>query len=395
MSPIWKTLYLGIAVAVAVCSMPINASAQNPTSREYPYLYKSPRAMGMGGAYTAIGGRVDSLFYNPAGLINIPQDKGWEVNILNVTADLGKNVTDFFDDLNDAFDTGDLNGDGSSDDDQLRATNDVLARYRGKNLHLRLGTLFPALGKSSDRFAFGVAGVSNIRGDFMTHQGFGPEGFLEVNGEITYGAIGGVSIGFSEKLFAGLSVKQLKRELLVHNFTARELVEHEDDLDDYIMDTLRKSGTATGFDAGVIYRVNPDSYWRPTVGVSLMNIGDLDFKEAGSIPMTVNAGFSVNPQIRYFRSLLLGIDYVDILNNYTQDDDFPKRLRYGAELQLFDVWPVELALRAGMYEGYPTAGFDVRLLTFTVTGVMYSEEVGAYAGQDRDKRYMLTFNFGW
>jgi len=32
--------------------------------------------MGMGGAYTAVGGRVDSLFYNPAGLINIPGTRG-------------------------------------------------------------------------------------------------------------------------------------------------------------------------------------------------------------------------------------------------------------------------------------------------------------------------------
>ena len=58
-----------------------------PTTREYPSLYKSTRAMGMGGAYTAVGGRVDALFYNPAGLINIPQDKGWEVNLLNVSAE--------------------------------------------------------------------------------------------------------------------------------------------------------------------------------------------------------------------------------------------------------------------------------------------------------------------
>lgn len=29
---------------------------------EYPYLYKDPRAMGMGGAYIAVGGTASSVF---------------------------------------------------------------------------------------------------------------------------------------------------------------------------------------------------------------------------------------------------------------------------------------------------------------------------------------------
>ncbi|MEW6215782.1 MAG: hypothetical protein AB1478_11390, partial [Nitrospirota bacterium] len=53
---------------------PATVYSQEPTIREYPYLYKSPKAMGLGGAYTAIGGRVDTLFYNPAGLSNMPRE---------------------------------------------------------------------------------------------------------------------------------------------------------------------------------------------------------------------------------------------------------------------------------------------------------------------------------
>jgi hypothetical protein len=126
-----------------------------------------------------------------------------------------------------------------------------------------------------------------------------------------------------------------------------------------------------------------------------MNIGDLDFKDAGTLPMTVNAGIAVNPRITTFRSLLLGLDYVDITNNFTQDTDMAKRLRFGAELQLFDREYVEFALRAGMYQGYPTFGADLRLATFLFSGTMYSEEVGAYAGQNKNTRYLVTFNFGW
>ena len=365
-----------------------------PTTREYPSLYKSTRAMGMGGAYTAVGGRVDALFYNPAGLINIPQDKGWEVNLLNVSAEYGENTRSFMDDYQDAIDTGDLNNDGSTDDDQLRAVNDVLEKHQGENMHARVAD-FTSIGKSYDRWAFGVGGIVNGRIDAIAHQGFGADGFLEVNADATYGALGGVSYGLSEKVFVGLTLKALNRESLVHNFSSRELVEKQDTLDDYIKDELAVNGNAFGVDAGLIWKFYQDSSLKPSFGASVMNIGNLNFDAAGKIPQSVNVGFAINPSFSKTRSLLVGLDYIDVLNNFKQDKDVAKRIRFGAELQLFDAQLVELALRAGMYESSPTLGFDLRLLVFTVSYAMYTEEIGAYAGQDKDRRQLLTVNIGW
>lgn len=374
-------------LAIVIAHLPLAASAQDLTSREYPYLYKSSRAMGMGGAYTAIGGRVDTLFYNPAGLANIPRDKGWEVNLINVSAEAGKNTMKFVRDMQRAFDL-------STDDEQLKAVNDVLSDYRGKNLHVRAAD-FTSIGKNNESFAFGAGALASGRLDAASHQGFGPEGILEVNADATYGGIVGFSLPLSKRFDVGLSVKALHRESVIKLFTAREIVDNQNNLDNYITKDLRKQGDAVGFDAGALYKFSPGSWWRPSAGVSVMNIGDLDFKEAGKIPMTVNAGLAVNPKISAFRSLLIGVDYVDITNNFSQDKDMAKRLRYGAELQLFDITPIELALRVGMYEGYPTFGADIRVLTFLFSYAMYSEEVGAYAGQDKDTRQLLTFNFGW
>jgi len=365
-----------------------------PTTREYPSLYKSTRAMGMGGAYTAVGGRVDALFYNPAGLINIPQDKGWEVNLLNVSAEYGENTRSFMDDYQDAIDTGDLNNDGSTDDDQLRAVNDVLEKHQGENMHARVAD-FTSIGKSYDRWAFGVGGIVNGRIDAIAHQGFGADGFLEVNADATYGALGGVSYGLSDKVFVGLTLKALNRESLVHNFSSRELVEKQDTLDDYIKDELAVNGNAFGVDAGLIWKFYQDSSLKPSFGASVMNIGNLNFDAAGKIPQSVNVGFAINPSFSKTRSLLVGLDYIDVLNNFKQDKDVAKRIRFGAELQLFDAQLVELALRAGMYESSPTLGFDLRLLVFTVSYAMYTEEIGAYAGQDKDRRQLLTVNVGW
>lgn len=382
-------------LCLVLISLPSVVFAQSPTSREYPYLYKSPRAMGMGGAYTAIGGRVDSLFYNPAGLSNIPKDKGWEVNILNPAVGVGDKTQDFVKDMQDAFDTPDGPDVGTdADSEQMRAVNDVIAKYRGKNLHMNI-TDFTSIGKNYDRFAFGLGGMANARLDAMAHQGFGPEGFLEVNADATYGPVGGFSYGVTDDIFVGLSAKMLNRESLVHNFTTREFVEKQNTLDKYIIDELRKSSSAFGADAGVIYKFAKDSWFRPSVGISAMNIGDLKFGDSDKVPMSINTGLALNPQITFFRSLVLGLDYIDVTKNYTQDKDNAKRLRYGGELQLFDILPAELSVRAGMYEGSPTFGADLRLLTFMVSYVKYSEEVGAYDGQDKDARQMIQVTFGW
>jgi len=383
-----------MAVAVLVLMLPAAAFGQNATTREYPYLYKSPRAMGMGGAYMAIGGRVDSLFYNPAGLINIPKDKGWEVNLLNLNATASQNAIDFTKDLRDALDTGDLNGDGSSNDDQVKAVNNLLAANQGKHLHLSV-TDFTSIGKSDDKFAFGVGGLAVGKLDAIPHQGFGSAGLLEVDANVTYGGIGGFSLALSEGFFAGLSAKSLHRESVIHTFTAQEIVDHQDDFGDYLKDQTRETGNAVGFDAGILWKFARDSWLRPSVGLSVMNIGDLDFKAAGVLPQTINVGIAVNPNIETFRSLIFGLDYVDITNNYTEDTDMAKRIRFGGELQLFDIQSVEMAIRAGIYQNSPTFGLDLRLLTFLFSYTQYTEETGAYAGQDQDKRHLVTFNFGW
>ena len=387
-----KRLSLFFVIIIAFLSVSL-AHSEEPTIKQYPYLYKSPKAMGMGGAYVAVGGRTDTLFYNPAGLSTMPE-KNLEVNILGFSVEAGKNVKDFAEDLSDAFDTGDLDGDGDKDDDQLRAVNDVLKRYRGKNLHFGLAD-WTSLGRNQESWAFAVGGLGRVRVDAMAHQGLGSDGILEINADAVYGGIGGLSISLGKGFYAGLGVKALHMESLVHKFTARELVEKEDNLDDYITDELKKSGNAVGFDAGLIYKFAQDSWLKPRFGLSVMNIGDLNFGDAGKIPMTVNLGVAVTPDIPVFDSLVVGLDYVDLFNNYEEDKDIGKRLRLGGELYLIDRKLLSFGLRAGLYQGYPTFGADLRFLLITLSYVTYAEEVGAYSGQDSDRRHMVMLNIGW
>ncbi|WP_457622487.1 type IX secretion system membrane protein PorP/SprF [Persephonella sp.] len=367
---------------------------------EYPYLYKDPRAMGMGGAYVAVGGTASSVFYNPAGLSFIKKEAGIEVDIIKASIGVSKNTLDFINDLSDALDAEDgqyVSNDGDATDDQLYAVNEVLKAYQGKNLHLDI-TNFSSISKKGEKIGFALGFLASLKSDNRTHQGFGSDGVLETDSNVTAGGIFGLSYDFSvrdNRLSAGLSAKYMYRESLKHTFTSRELVENEDNLDNYITEELKKSGSAVGFDAGVIYSFSQNSFFRPSVGFSVLNIGDLDFKDAGKIPMTANVGIAVRPRIGFLKEWIFAADYVDLLNNYEEDSDIGKRIRIGAEVKVWDTALSTFALRVGSYQGYATAGVDLRLALLTLNFTTYAEEVGAYSGQDEDRRYLLGLYLGW
>ncbi len=367
---------------------------------EYPYIYKDPRAMGMGGAYTAVGGSASSVFYNPAGLSFIKREAGVEVDIIKASIGVSKNTLDFINDLSDALDAKDgdyLPPDGDDSDDQLYAVNEVLKNYQGKNLHLDI-TDFSSISKKGEKIGFALGFLISLKSDNRTHQGFGSDGVLETDSNVTYGGVLGFSYDLNiggNKLSAGISAKYMHRESLRHNFTSRELVEHQDDLDNYIKDQLKRSETGVGFDTGIIYSFSQDSFLRPSVGLSLLNIGDLDFGEAGKIPMTTNLGLALRPKIPVFNEWIFAADYIDIFNNYEEDSDIGKRIRLGAEVKLWDTAFSTFALRVGSYQGYATAGIDLRLALLTLNFTTYAEEVGAYSGQDEDRRYLLGLYLGW
>ena len=362
-------------------------------SLEYPYVYKSSRILAMGGANVAIGGRFDSVFHNPAGLSRMPE-KNWEVNILDLNVDYKSNAIDFSEDISDAFNTGDLNNDGDTVDDQLKAVNDVLQDYRGEYIHFNAANLSSVVNNYGD-YSLGIGGLVSAKVDAIAHQGFGLDGLLEVDAHTQTGVIVAVGTEPLSNLHAGIAVKFLNREAVTRYFTAKEITENEDNLGDFIKDEHSEKGSTVGLDAGLIYAFWQDSIIRPSLGISVMDIGDTDFDAAGKVPMTVNIGMAATGDLLVFESLTVGLDYVDLFNNYEEDDDWGKRVRFGGELLLTDSRRFSAALRAGLYQGYPSYGAELRFFAVRVTYTSYAEELGAYAGQDMGRRHMLALNIDW
>lgn len=389
--------------AAATAALATSASA---LTFEYPQLYKDPKVMGMGGANVAVGGSASSLFYNPAGLAYIPKEYGVEVELINLNISINENIMDFASDLSDATDApGDLDNDGipDEDDDETLAALDVFEAYMGKNIHFDVNDML-SVSKKGEKIAFAVAAFGGASFDFRTHRGFGTDGVMEVQG-IGYGgvALGGsydfkeVPIGSTIELNSfslGFGLKQVTYFSVNDAVTINEYIDNKDDFGSYVQDDLAKEGTSVVYDLGGTYHVLPNMI----VGVSAMNIGGIGDKDAVYIPMTINAGVGYLKRWeghKFFNQVRMAFDYIDISKEYDQDTDIIKRSRMGLETNVWDGWFSTLSLRGGLYQGAPTYGLNLRLTMLQIGYAYYQEEVGAYAGQDRDARHIVNLTFGW
>ena len=354
---------------------------------EYPQLYKDTKIMGMGGANIAVGGQSTSLFYNTAGIADIPKEYGWEVDILNMNFTASQNIQDFMDDMDEADD----------DDQEVIA---VTKKYLGKNLNISTTVGIANVAKKFDEYAFSIVPIAGMNLNIKTHNE-AANGILETQGLVYSGFALGVSKDMPDQNFLGYDIKQislgvglksLQYKSIYANLSVSELI--DDDLSDYFEDKYTKDGSSTVLDLGAKAEVYPDV----TAGVSIQNIGSIASEiKTNEIPTTVSLGVAYKHRFNrtYFNQYQVAFDYIDLFQAYSQDNDFIKRTRLGISGNAFDGWGGTLALQAGLYQGHPTYGIDFRATVVKLSYTTYTEEVGAYSGQDKDTRHMFQLSFGW
>ena len=376
--------------------MAITTIAAMAQSFEHPVLYKDPNIMARGGVDVAIGSGATSLLSNPAGLSYMKKND-FEVNLFKPSITVGSDSIKFVQDLQDAADTV---GDDAA---KTVATNNVIKKYMGDPVYLSTNNL-TSVGYSNDQFNLGFAFLTGLNLQFITHQGFGVDGAIETNVDgYAMGILGTSSGYFSQRMFGderlklGASLKVASRSNIKHNITTREVVEHSDDLETYIQDEYLKTGSAVGVDLGAIYEIEAEGYdgLSPKIGLSVLNIGNLDFGEAGEIPMSVNLGGSMSFESSYVSDIVVGVDYVDMFQNYKEDNDFLKRLRVGGGATVWENSYTHLKVNGGLYQGSLSGGFDLGLPLVNIGLSTYAEEIGATTGQKSDRRYTLSFGLGW
>ncbi|MDR2152154.1 MAG: conjugal transfer protein TraF [Helicobacteraceae bacterium] len=368
----------------AIALLAIGASSAQGVSYEYRRLYKDAKIMGAGGANVASGGSFGALFSNPAGLAKIPQEYGWEFQVANIGVAVNDNIRDLSDIIDDA------------EESESKAA-DTLKEHIGDRYNIDLNVIEFSIAKKFDQAAFGLGAVTSANVNFAVHQGFGASGVLESEILAVVGAAGGFAYDFNDltigsyalnTLSVGVGAKALRYGYLNRTFSAADLANEEfENIDDEI-----EEGNAFVGDIGVIYDVFPNF----AIGLSALNIGGIG-EGALEIPATVNVGASYVYRVAdrsFFNQVRVGADYIDLAGAY-EDSSYVKRTSFGADLNVWDGWFSTFAVQAGLYQGKWTAGANLRLSLVDLSFATYAEELGAYAGQDGDRRYMASFGFNW
>ena len=363
---------------------------------EYPTLYKDARIMGMGGANIALGGEAASLFYNPAGLSGMDPEEGLEFEILNFNGAFSSNSFAMIGDL------------GSAADEI--AMIQAFESYYGENNHITVND-YSSLSYRGDNIAWSVGVLAGAQLNFQAHALSAASGILELNGLVAGGLISGLSYDLNSDLHIGLGLKVIQGYSLAADLTYGEVTNLSAAADPitYLTDTFGSAISATTIDAGVIYDLDDllpmGDTLRPSVGISLTNIGGTDLGGYGFIPTSVNLGFAIRPDIPFLSDWAIAVDYIDVFNGLYADNNedgiadydksFSKRFRIGARASLLHNSIIQLTGSTGLYNAAFTAALEMRFLFMTMVASTYAEEIGAYAGQNLDRRYQVSFNMGF
>lgn len=333
-------------------------------------LLRSPEALAMGGAYTAIVDDGDAPFYNPAGVAGID---GISLHFLTVDPVVSDWVIDGWKTMKD------LKNPKGSD----------LNRLMGQNISVattaRAALLAPG---------FALVGFYDVQGALYAKNQALPKI------EYGYQRTGGVQTAFAfsttdgrrkgrgrkngemlNEWRFGLGAKYISRTGGYRLITAAELFSIDSTS---LKSLIGGQGTGYGMDLGVqrVQRLNRDLtlQW----GAAFLNIGDVYFGN-GATPLKGDLSTGVGLTYRYgLAALTLAYD----IQQLNRSDDFQKKQNVGARLKL----PL-IDLYLGNHQGFLTYGAAADVWLLRVAGVVYKEELGYYPQQDTESRFSLRVDF--
>ncbi|MDR2870415.1 MAG: hypothetical protein LBV04_08200, partial [Deferribacteraceae bacterium] len=329
------------------------AATRNGVSSTYPVGMRSVAALGMGDAFYVKSDNKYAPFYNPAGLARVKRNR---VDIVPFMMSANMDTIDFVQDVI-----------GLDFDNNTDVAN-MLQDYVGKPISGRV-QLYP----SYTRPFFTVGGYIDVSADAIASNPVLPELNRDAYTEVGV-VLGGAHSVFYDRLQLGVAGRFFYRINEKDSFTFIEL--SKDDFD-VSWDTMNK-GYNLMADLGAIYNIYHHGV-NPRIGVAVNNISIVETEDTDVPPVTLTLSAGISPKFeRLGINTDLIIDIKDITFSYEQDDDLPKRINIGAEARfLRDI----IALRAGIHQGYFTAGFGIDLTYLQVDYAYYKEEIGAYSGQ--------------
>jgi hypothetical protein len=338
----------------------------------FPEFVTSARALAMGNAYL---NKVDdswSAFYNPAGLGTV---RGPQFHLGNLHMEVSSGLMDYV-------------GAGSAleiptkflssfDMENLRSE---LSKHQGKLVHSRFN-FFPnvtvrglTLGYLFTQRNRGIIN-NDVTNNFEIAERRDQGPVLSLSGSI----FGGV-------LKIGASAVYLNRRELYKSFGPTDPVS--------VSESDYKTGKSLQLTAAS--RLTLPFTLLPTFSLVLRNATDNDYEDIGAggapglIRQTMDAGFSITPQISKTSRLHMEVNLKDLNNAYRTD--YKRRAAAGVEWDFIR----RIFIRAGWGDGWGSGGIGVRSRTFIFDLTTYAVD-RSHDGfrEEEDRRWVLSLSSGF
>ncbi len=334
-----------------------------------------PEIIGQGGAFTANAHGYGALVTNPAGF----SMKGGSFTLLSA------NIGPYFLPTEQAMKGVQAFMDGRPEDGITELSDIITTNGIGANMNTGIGIVGKGLG-------LGLIIDGDIYGSGKTAFG------SAFDGAVTATGIAGLSFKLGTDAF-GINIGgdiRLMHRIKMEDIAVVDLLADEPSFDVY-------SGNAIGLDLGAIMQLGSLSF-----GLSLRDIGGTQFMylkqdinsdtfdpmaagddKSYKIPMQATAGVSFHPDLGGLSFLFdptVSFDYQKVF--YTEEEDktsFWTGVHAGTEVKVLRFMKV----RAGINQGYVTAGVGAKLLFLDVNASYFTREMGRFAGSQPNSGFTV------
>jgi len=336
--------------------------------------FTSARSTGMGGVRYTTGLYEENFFANPA---RVAANPVWRVDIFNQLIEANSSLIQ---------NMGQLSGGG---DEVSNAANTA-----GSNNHIRIQTIlpafyFPQIFSSRSSFALGLIQSTQADISLRRNLSIDPTAIVDIGPAFTFAR----RMMKEDRLTVGMTGHVTYRAATKESFSTIDYLK----LGKFDFKKSAGEGMHYDFDLGSTYTLpwKPKG-WRLQPGIAVNNILGGKYKNIGADfikgetgkppaqPTTVNFGTSATkPDFLHLNNAIFAFEVHDIGNN--KNGSLFRLIHVGTEVKLKD-W---FALRAGIGQGYLSAGVGFDLPLFKIDLTTYGEELALNSGEYEDRRYAL------
>ena len=339
----------------------------------FPEFVTSARALALGNAYICKVDDAWSAFYNPAGLgtVRKPQFHLFNVHLESSSTYMSAvgegGVSEMPGNISDSFKASEMR--------------EMLVEHPGKLAHAR-GQVFPNLTVRGMTIGY----LFSQRNRAIVEKP-AETGDFEIAERRDHGPVFALNLPLFGGVFkVGASAVYLMRRELEKNFASNETVE---------IDKEQDYRYGKGLQLTVGSRLTLPVAALPTLSVVLRNATANDWEgiEFGGAPeeikQTLDAGFSLTPQIGQATRLHFEVNWKDVHNQY--DTRATRRLGAGLELD----FNRRIFVRAGYGDGWGSGGIGVRSRTFIMDLTTYAVDRSLDGfREEEDRRFVLNLSSG-